>query len=74
MAILAAHSAVTETALYDQMGFSYIDPNGRLDQASLIEQLEWHTRQGFVTQPPNVRDAIDMRFADFAVAQLGWYE
>jgi NitT/TauT family transport system substrate-binding protein len=74
VAILAAHSAVNDTALYDQMGFSYIDPNGRLDQASLIEQLEWHTRQGFVTQPPNVRDAIDMSFADFAVAQLGWYE
>jgi NitT/TauT family transport system substrate-binding protein len=74
VAILAAHSAVKDPALYDQMGFSYIDPNGRLDLASLTEQLEWHTRQGFVTQPPNVGDAVDMSFADFAVAQLGWYE
>ena len=73
VAILAAQSTVKDPALYDQMGFSYIDPNGRLDLTSLTEQLAWHTQQGFVPQPPNLADAIDMSFADLAVAQLGWY-
>ena len=68
VSVLAARSAVKDPALYDQMGFSYIDPNGRLDQASLTEQLEWHTRQGFVAEPPNVADAIDMSFADLVVS------
>ena len=74
VAVLTAQSAVKDAALYDQMGFSYIDPNGRLDQTSLTEQLEWHTQQGFVTARPNVADAIDTSFADFAVANLGWYQ
>ena len=70
---LTLHTAVKDPALYEQMGFSYIDPNGRLEQNSLAEQADWHTQQGFVTQPPNVAQALDTSFADFAVDRLGWY-
>ena len=72
--ILARQTAVKDPALYEQMGFSYIDPNGRLDEESLGEQLAWFTQQGFVPQPPVVRESVDLSFADFAVERLGWYE
>jgi NitT/TauT family transport system substrate-binding protein len=71
--ILTRQTAVTDPSLYDQMGFSYIDPNGRVSEDSLVETLEWFTQQGFVSQTPNLRDALDLSFADFAVDRLGWY-
>jgi NitT/TauT family transport system substrate-binding protein len=74
VAILARQTMVKDPSLYDQMGFSYIDPNGRLDEESLVEQLAWFTQQGSVPHPPNVHESVDLSFADFAVEHLGWYE
>lgn len=73
-AILARYTPVRDVALYDQMGFAYIDPNGRVGETSLAEQLQWCTRVGLVTQPVDLPRVIDLSFADYAVQRLGRYE
>jgi NitT/TauT family transport system substrate-binding protein len=71
--ILTRETPVKSSALYEQMGFASIDPNGRVDRASLAEQLDWYAAQGLVTQAIDLEQAIDLSFADFALARLGPY-
>jgi NitT/TauT family transport system substrate-binding protein len=74
ISILTRYTPVRDAALYDDMGFTYIDPNGRVGEASIAEQLQWYTQQGRVTQPVDLRQVIDLSFADYAVQRLGHYE
>jgi NitT/TauT family transport system substrate-binding protein len=74
VAILARHTPVRDVALYEQMGFAHVDPNGRVGEVSLAEQLQWYTQRGLVTQPIDLQQVIDLSFADYAVQRLGRYE
>jgi NitT/TauT family transport system substrate-binding protein len=71
--ILTRQTPVKSPALYEQMGFASIDPNGRVGRVSLAEQLDWYVAQGLVTQVIDLEQAIDLRFADFALERLGPY-
>jgi NitT/TauT family transport system substrate-binding protein len=70
-AILARHTPVTDLGLYDRMAFPYLDPNLHLDEASFSEQHDWYVEQGLVPAPIAIEQALDPRFAEFAVQQLG---
>jgi NitT/TauT family transport system substrate-binding protein len=71
--ILIRHTPMNDPVLYEQMGYPSIDPNGRVGQASLAEQLDWYVEQGLVTQVIDLEQAIDLSFADFALERLGPY-
>jgi NitT/TauT family transport system substrate-binding protein len=71
--ILTRHTPLRDTQLYAQMGFAYIDPNGQVDATSLAEQLQWYVQQGEVPQPPDLRQALDASFVEFALECLGPY-
>ena len=72
-AILTRQTAVKDAALYRQMGFAYIDPNGDVDEESLAEQLQWYRGRGTVQSDVNLKEAIDTSFVQYALQQLGRY-
>ena len=71
--ILTRHTPVKNPGLYDHMGYASIDPNGQVDQASLVEQLDWYERQGLVTGIVDLDRVVDRSYADFALQRLGRY-
>jgi NitT/TauT family transport system substrate-binding protein len=73
IAILTRQTAVKDAALYRQMGFAYIDPNGDIDGESLDEQLRWYRDRGIVGRDVSLNEAIDPSFVNYAVQQLGRY-
>jgi len=74
VSILTRQLPVKDADLYDRMGFAYIDPDGRVDEASIADQLQWRVQQGMVTEPVDLKQAVDLSYADAAVQQLGRYE
>jgi NitT/TauT family transport system substrate-binding protein len=71
--LLARHTAVRDLSLYDRMDFVGYDPNLQLNEASLAEQLAWHTREGLVTVPVDLQQAVDRSFVQYALERLGTY-
>jgi NitT/TauT family transport system substrate-binding protein len=71
--ILTRYTPVKDPGLYAQMGFAYIDPDGRIDEPSLAEQLAWYAGQGQIAGPVDLHQAIDTSFADAALQELGAY-
>ena len=74
VSILTRQLPVRDPDLYDRMGFAYVDPDGRVDEASIADQLQWYTQQGMVPEPVDLTRVVDLGFADFAVQRLGRYE
>ena len=73
VAVLTRWTSVKDAALYDKMGFPYIDPNGGINTASLAELLDDFRGRGLVASVPDLRQVVDPRFAEAAVQQLGPY-
>ena len=72
--ILAKQTNLKTTPLYDRIEWSYIDPNAQLIVASLEDQEKWYEKRGQIEKPVTVRDMIDTRFLDEALATLGRVE
>ncbi|HZU05741.1 MAG TPA: ABC transporter substrate-binding protein [Chloroflexota bacterium] len=71
--ILARYTAVKDPALYAQMQFAAIDPDGRVRPEVLERDVQYYLAKGFMQQPVDVRQVIDQRFADYALSRLGPY-
>ena len=71
--LLTRYTPVKDPGLYAHMGFAYIDPDGRIDEPSLTEQLTWYAQTGQITGPVDLHQAIDTSFAEFALERLGPY-
>jgi NitT/TauT family transport system substrate-binding protein len=53
-----------------RLGFPYQDRNGRLLVEDVTRQMAWWTRHGFIKAPLPLRDIVDTRFVEEAVAAL----
>jgi NitT/TauT family transport system substrate-binding protein len=73
VSILTRQLPVRDPDLYERMGFAYVDPDGRVDEASIADQLQWYVQQGMVPEPVDLTQVLDPSFADFAVQRLGPY-
>jgi NitT/TauT family transport system substrate-binding protein len=71
--ILQKYSALKDRALYDQMRWLPLDPDGRVHGATFVAAQDWFAEQGYVKTKVDLDQVIDQRFADYAVAQLGPY-
>jgi len=74
VATLIKHTLVKDPARYEQMGWSYINPNCRLNMLTVTEDPEWYLRNGWVTERPDLSRVIDNSYCDYAVQQLGTYQ
>jgi NitT/TauT family transport system substrate-binding protein len=53
-----------------RLGFPYQDRNGRLLVEDVTRQMAWWSRHGFMKAPLPLRDIVDTRFVEEAVAAL----
>lgn len=70
---LIHHTPVRDRALYDRMVMPGLDPNGRVDRASIADDQEFWLSRGTAHQRVNLDTVIDYSFADAAVRALGPY-
>jgi NitT/TauT family transport system substrate-binding protein len=60
-------------ALFDGMGFARIDPDGKVNVASVEDLMRWYVKMGYLIAPVDLASMVDPSFADGAVAKLGPY-
>ena len=61
LAILTKYTGLSEAQI--RAGIPYVDPEARLDLASIAHELAWFTAQKMLKGPITVDDVIDRRFA-----------
>ncbi|HLH22324.1 MAG TPA: ABC transporter substrate-binding protein [Chloroflexota bacterium] len=72
--MLTKHTSVKDPAIYERMGLSYIDPDGTLNVANLIDQQTFYTEFGAIPNPIDVTTVVDNRFREAALQRLGPYQ
>lgn len=73
IAILTAATKQKDPAVYRAITPSAIDPDGRLNVASMRKDLQFFKDQGLIEGNVRVEDAIDTSFVEEAVKALGPY-
>ena len=72
--ILGDALTVTDTTLLTSMTTPAYDPNGKLNLASLRDDLAFFKAQGYVTSPIDIDKCVDTSFAAAAAKALGPYK
>jgi ABC-type nitrate/sulfonate/bicarbonate transport system substrate-binding protein len=63
-----------QPALFDEMGFMHIDPDAKVNMASLQDLMSWYVDMGYLSRPIDLTRAVDPSFAKAAVNRLGAYQ
>lgn len=69
--IMIEHTRVKDPALYRKMVPNGIDPDGRLNLASMRKDLEFYRKQGYIEKPMELESAVDLTFVEAALEILG---
>jgi ABC-type nitrate/sulfonate/bicarbonate transport system substrate-binding protein len=72
--ILAQYTPVKEKQLYDKMLMPGLDPNGRVNAASLKEDQDYYLSAGLQERPIDIDRLLDPSFVEAAVQRLGRYQ
>lgn len=72
--ILAKDTTVKDPAVYSQMTPAGLDPNGKLDTASMQEDIDYYQEAGYLKQKVDLKPLVDTSFQQYAVQQLGPYQ
>jgi NitT/TauT family transport system substrate-binding protein len=62
-----------KAGVFDAMGFARIDPDGKVNVASVEDLMQWCVKMGYVSAPVDVATVVDFSYAEAAVAKLGAY-
>jgi NitT/TauT family transport system substrate-binding protein len=73
VAILTKHTNVKDPALYGQMTWNFLDPDCRVNEASLKADLDWYVQNGYVAKEPDLNRVVDNSYCDAALKALGRY-
>jgi hypothetical protein len=68
------HTPLKDRALYDRMGWVYIDPDLRIVEDDLRATMQWLVDRGLVDQATDLNVAVDRRFSQHALGVLGPYQ
>jgi NitT/TauT family transport system substrate-binding protein len=74
IATLIRNTALKDRALYDQMAWTYLNPDCYLNVDAMAWDLDWYATQGYVTQKPDLVQSVDHSYCDHALQQLGRYQ
>jgi NitT/TauT family transport system substrate-binding protein len=74
VSILTRHTAMRDPALYDQMVYPYLNPNGYVNADSIRSDFEWFRRDGQIEGRVDVDTVLDNTYVDYALDRLGRYE
>jgi NitT/TauT family transport system substrate-binding protein len=72
--LLTQATPIRDAALWERMVWTAIDPNGRVNTASVLETQGWYRRNNMLQSDIDLRPFIDSSFAEWAVEQLGPYQ
>jgi len=72
--VLARETPLKDPAVYDRMNMAGLDPDGRLQRASMQIELDYYRQRGYYTGAQTVDSVVDSSFAEYAAAQLGPYQ
>lgn len=67
-------TGLKDVSLFKKMVPNGIDPDGKVDAASMAEDLKFFSENGYLERPAKVQDVIDTSFAEKAVKKLGPYK
>ncbi len=73
IAILTQYTAIKNPEIFRKMTPNGVDPNGRLNMASLRKDLQFYRDQGLIVGTVSVEQAVDNSFVEAAVKDLGSY-
>jgi len=73
VAALIQHTPVKDAALYDRMTMAGLNPDGRVNLASMVDDQEYWLASGAQQARIDVASLVDYSFADAAVQALGPY-
>jgi len=74
VATIARYSTVKNPATVDAMAPVGLNPDGRINVESLIEDQQFYVEQGTVPTPIDMRQIVDDSYVDAALAVLGRYQ
>ncbi len=72
--ILAASTPIKDPAIYKAITPTGMNPDGRVNIASLADDLAFYREQGLISGKVNMDELVDHSFADSAVKALGPYK
>jgi NitT/TauT family transport system substrate-binding protein len=72
--ILIKHTAIKDPHDYEQMRPAGLDPDGRLELASIQQDLDYYERSGLVPTHIDLSRVIDTSFQEYALQTLGPYQ
>ena len=72
--ILIKHTPIKDRNAYEQMRPAGLDPDGKLEIASIQQDYAYYQRAGHTTQPVDLAKVIDTSFQEYAVQRLGPYQ
>src|SRR5207302_814453 len=71
VAAIARHSTVKDPAIVDAMAPAGLNPDGRLNLESLIEDQRYYVEKGTLSTPIDMAQFVDHGYVDAALAVLG---
>jgi NitT/TauT family transport system substrate-binding protein len=72
--VLMRKTTAKDAALYDKMVMPGIDPNGKVNIASLAEEQDYFVKKGSQKTKLDLSKVVDTQFADWAARKLGPYK
>jgi ABC-type nitrate/sulfonate/bicarbonate transport system substrate-binding protein len=71
--ILTKYTAIKDPAVYDRMGLVGLNPNGRVEMASIVYDQDWFVSRGALSRAQDLSALIDQQYVDYALQRLGEY-
>jgi NitT/TauT family transport system substrate-binding protein len=71
--LLVRRTSLQDAGLWEAMVPVGRNPNGHLNVESAIRDQEWHVSRGNLSQPADLRTAVDHSFVDYALGVVGPY-
>jgi NitT/TauT family transport system substrate-binding protein len=71
--LIMKHVPLRDAGLFDKMGFTALNPDGKLNVQGVKNDLQWFVDHGLTQQAPDMNQVIDTSFAEYAVQRLGAY-
>jgi NitT/TauT family transport system substrate-binding protein len=72
--ILAKDTTVKDPKVYAKMTPAGLDPDGKLDVASLQADIDYYQEAGYLKEKVDLSKLVDTSFQQYAVQQLGPYQ
>ena len=74
MDILTRETTIKDPAVFRQIKYSGVDPNGVMSPEALAADVRLWAERGALPNPPDIAGVIDDRYRQFAVQYLGEYQ